>query len=187
MQLIFSRYYTDFFCRFSAGIFQMYFLSNSMQTICRYCDDRWQFFFRLIFPKFCRFFVSILQADTWVLQWINGLISACALFMVVRVDLCCCRENAGILLTVSFRVFQSFCSNVAGSSEFCRYAADRLLTALSEILQSFYRHHNNSYLQSYCRAIVELLQKCCWQLFAGILQSYCRACADVLWFRAQCS
>ena len=105
-----------------------------------------------------------LQADTWVLQWINGLISACALFMVVRVDLCCCRECADILLTVSFRVFQSFRSNVAGSSEFCRHAADRLLTVLSEILQSFYRHHNNSYLQSYCRAIAELLQKCCWQL-----------------------
>ena len=138
------------------------------------------FFVDLFFRNSADFFVSILQADTWVLQWINGLISACALFMVVRVDLCCCRENAGILLTVSFRVFQSFCSNVAGSSEFCRYAADILLTALSEILQSFYRHHNNSYLQSYCRAIAELLQSYCRSVVDNFLQGFCRAIAELV-------
>ena len=107
--------------------------------------------------------------------------------MVVRVDLCCCRENAGILLTVSFRVFQSFCSNVAGSSEFCRYAADRLLTALSEILQSFYRHHNNSYLQSYCRAIAELLQSYCRAIAEVLLTTFCRDFAELLQSLCRCA
>ena len=73
---------------------------------------------------------------------------------------------------------QSFCGNAAGSSEFCRHAADRFLTVLSEILQSFYRHHNNRYLQSYCRAIAEVLLTTFCRDFAELLQSLCR-CAVI--------
>ena len=149
-----------------------------MQTIRKYCDDRWQIFYRFIFRNSEDFFVSILQADTWVLQWINGLISACALFMVVQVDLCCCRECADILLTVSFRVFQSFCRAFAVMLQAVLNFVGMLQTDYWQFFQRYCRAFTDIIITVICRAIAELLQSYCRSVVDNFLQGFCRAIAE---------